>query len=102
MHYLTSVSTLVASCLHSRLLLYQIILIQQSKSRVDTIHAAGSYLRAVVVALRLNTEQLVVEVLEQVPQEQIHYLVGALPLHHVISLLKFLVDQVIQSLLPLV
>ncbi|KAL5256599.1 hypothetical protein ACHWQZ_G011746 [Mnemiopsis leidyi] len=55
--------------------------------------ASESYLKALVIALRLNTSDLVVEVLEQVPEDRIHYVVGALPLHHLTSLLKFLVDQ---------
>lgn len=55
---------------------------------------AESYLKGLAIALRLNTTEMVVEVLEQVPQDQIHYVVGSLPLHHVTSLLKFLVELV--------
>ena len=47
-----------------------------------------------MIALRLNAPEYVVEVLEQIQQEEIHFIVGALPIHHVTALLAFLVDLV--------
>ena len=51
-------------------------------------------LKAVVISLRLNTSQLITEVLEAVPKDQVEYILTSLPLHHVKALLVHLVNEV--------
>lgn len=66
------------------------------KSMRDAVEK-DDMLKAVVISLRLNTSQLITEVLEAVPKDQVEYILTSLPLHHVKALLVHLVNEVNSS-----